>query len=227
MTLEQYMEGDYQGLYGEVVTEDTYKLRQLPWQPDLIFDVGANIGIFSRYARTLFPKALIIAVEPDPKNCEAFRRYTADENIILVERALGVGQIFHGLTARNGSGETYLSIGLGYPMELMRQSILGPAMERSTVVPINLFELVVPYWQPDMKTVIKIDCEGAENTIWHHDPSMSVLASVDYIAMEVHDYALTQEEKITVVNETNKALASLERTHRVTRDGVHMWAIKR
>ena len=46
--------------------DDEYGLRQLPFQPRTILDVGANFGLFSLLAAHYFPKAAIHAYEPEP-----------------------------------------------------------------------------------------------------------------------------------------------------------------
>jgi len=227
--LEDTLGGEYSGLYGEVVTEDTYRLRQLKFQPDLIFDIGANVGIFTRYARELFPKAKIVAVEPNPENCIHFRKFTQLSNIFLMEYALGSGGIvYHGTTARNGSGETYLSAGLGYPADSMEVAVeTQQGLEHARVPALTLAEIVEPHWARASRRLLKIDCEGAENTIWGDGASMDILRAADYVTMEVHDYALTGAEHPKVVAATLKALGSLEKTHNCQRDGVHFWATKK
>ena len=227
-TLEETLKGGFSGLYGEVVTQDSYRLKQIHFQPTLVFDIGANVGIFSRYARTLFPEAKIIAVEPNPSNCANFKKFTKDSNLTLLECALGKGDLFHGLTARNGSGETYLSAGLGYPLSDMNRAVLkDQGLEFSTVASFTLYELIMANWSTKDKTLIKIDCEGGENTIWEHAPSMSALRRMDYICMEIHFYALTGAEHPKVVEATHQALRSLEQTHDCELQGVHFWATKK
>ncbi len=103
------LNGGFPGLYGEVVTEDIYKIKELNFIPDVILDLGANIGIFSRYARELFPNALIISIEPHPDNIKAFKKYTNDENIILIEKGIGKGTLYKSKKAVNGAAEVYLS----------------------------------------------------------------------------------------------------------------------
>lgn len=227
-TLEESLNGKFCGLYGEVVEADTYHLKFLDFIPDLVYDVGANVGIFARYARSLFPDALIFSLEPDPLNAAVFRKFTHDPKIVLVEKALGVGQIFHGLTAANGSGETYLSAGLGYPEEgLLQEARIGKSLECSGVAPISLSRFILSQLRSGFKTVIKIDCEGAENCIWGDEDSMKALIQMDYIAIELHDYALTHSELPKVKSQTEDALARISETHRCKREGVHFWARKR
>lgn len=230
LKLEDTLNGGYSGLYGEVVTHDTYRLRTIPWQPEIIFDIGANIGIFARFARELFPKALIVSVEPDPENAAIYTKFTRDRHTCLVNRALGSGrQVYHGLTARNGSGETYLSSGLGYPDKAMENlALCNHSIELSNVSSVTLSDLLDTYpLNKGDKSILKCDCEGAENSIWEDEASMKALARMDYICMEVHFYALTGIELPEVVAKTSAALKSLERTHHCELDGVHFWATKK
>lgn len=226
--LEDSLNGGYGGLYGEVVTCDIYRLRQVRFQPDLVFDIGANVGVFSRFARTLFPKAKIVAVEPHPANCEVFRQYTPDPNTFLLECAMGRGNIYHTLTAVNGSGENYLSPGLGYPEGLLAGAVVqGKAMELSAVPSLTLQEIYRDHYQQGMKVLMKIDCEGAENILWEDPEAMGILRSVDYLCMELHDYAQTGEFLQEVKTVTAMALVSLAATHNCERQGVNFWATKR
>ncbi len=56
----------------------------------LIIDAGANNGLSAVWFSLAYPKALIIAVEPDPRNAELCRMNTAGrDNITVVEAAIG------------------------------------------------------------------------------------------------------------------------------------------
>jgi FkbM family methyltransferase len=224
--LEDTLGGQWAGLYGEVVTEDCYHLQRLRFVPGVIFDIGANVGTFTRYAHELFPSAYIIAVEPDPENAAHFRKFTPpDAKIELYEIALGNGgPLFHGLTARNGSGETYLSAGLGYPLKKMQKD---KSVVASSVKTLTLGEIIGFHWLEDQKTLIKIDCEGAENSIWEDSDSMNWLRRIDFIALEVHFYAQTHKEQVKVNKATLKALESLRATHDCDLEGVHFWATRK
>lgn len=216
--------GLYTGLHGEIVLGDAYRLNQLPHNfiPDVIFDVGANVGVFSRAARFRFPFAAIVALEPNPTSAQHFLEFfDGHSNVYLVEKALGVGQVFHA-RGQNLAMENYLTPCLGYgPMTE------GTQWERVAVPSISLVDFVRPCWVSGMKSFMKIDCEGGENSIWQEDASMHILSEMDYITMELHFFAWTGAEQKEVNDVSNAAIERLSQTHRVERDGVYLFAKKR
>jgi len=229
MKLEETLNGGYNGLYGEVVTYDIYRLKKIPFKPDIIFDFGANIGVFTRYARTLFPDALIVSVEPHPANVALFKHFTNDHNNILIEKAIGRGKMWHNLGAVNGSGESYVSSGLGFENDMMRN-----AADMSLGIEDTMIECVMPdtiiyqFWKPGMKAIWKCDIEGGENVIYGDKSSMEAISQMDYITMEVHWYALTGGLAYDEVKAaTLKAIDELKETHNTELDNVTFWALKK
>lgn len=223
--LEQTLKGGFNGLYAEVVTEDVYRLRTIDFTPDIIFDLGANVGVFTRYARTLFPDAIIISVEPNEENFAHLKKFTSDNNTIFINKAIGRGNIHHATTAANGSGECYFSEGLGYyPDQIMGAGNL----EKSFVQSIMPDELINIYLKPGMKSLLKLDIEGAENIIWQDTSSMKALMQMDYICAELHFYAhiggATHDEVLKV---THHALKSFESTHDCILEHIHFYATKK
>jgi hypothetical protein len=118
MTLTQ----EYESLRGEIVDSDIYHMRDVEdivsindpnfvhvkghkrpfyFEPNCIIDLGANIGLFSRYASELFPDALVVAVEPDKINIETFRSLTNNDKILLVEKAIGSGKVWKSNNSKN------------------------------------------------------------------------------------------------------------------------------
>jgi FkbM family methyltransferase len=217
------LNGNYPSLYGEVVTCDIYRLRTLDFVPDVVIDLGANVGAFTRFARELFPNALIVAVEPDKENFTHLLKFTPPSNIIFMNNAIGRGKVWRGLTAANGSGATYLSSGLGYPETEMG----GETMELSKVSTIMPNEILSEFASAGQKVLVKIDIEGNEHTIFTHELSMLALRKVDYLCMEVHFYALNGGLTEQVNEETMKALKSFEATHHIELDNVNFYARKK
>lgn len=223
MKIQDVWNGAAGGLIGEVVEWDIYKFKELDFIPDVCIDLGANIGVASRYVRELFPYCKIISVEPNKENCEIFRQFTNDENITLIEKAIGNGNVWHGLTASNGSGETYFTNGVGYPESEMSKN---HSMELSKVETISLSSLVETYVNPTDKLIIKLDIEGNEHVILFDEKEMNALRRADYIAGEIHFYAINGLYWQEVQDKTRVALKSLETTHDCELDNVNFWAKK-
>jgi FkbM family methyltransferase len=50
----------------EVLIDRVYGLDQVPFTPDVVLDLGANIGLFTLLAARRWPKAALVCVEPHP-----------------------------------------------------------------------------------------------------------------------------------------------------------------
>jgi FkbM family methyltransferase len=180
--------------------------------PDTILDLGGNVGCFSRYVRKLFPGATIIAVEPNPGNCEVFRQNT--QGVTLIEAAIGKGDVYH-LPGANGAMEVYLSIGLGYA---------SFDLPKSGVKSMMLTDLK-RYIKG--KTLLKLDIEGSETVIFNDPESVELMKTFDYICIELHYFASDGATMEDVINKTDEVLNSLSETHYTRRDGVYFYARKR
>lgn len=227
--IEDTLNGGYNGLYAEVVTEDTYKIKDLQFVPTIAFDLGSNVGVFTRYIHSMFPECFIVAVEPNEDNFNTAKKFTIpDEKILSINKAIGIGQTYHGLTAANGSGETYLSSGLGYPKEKMEYAVdnkLG--IEQSNIETVMPDELINKFVKEGDKFIVKMDIEGNEHVVFDHEPSMEALKKADYLCFEIHKYAIDGQEHENVGYQINKHLKSFRLTHDCWLDGVHFWATKK
>jgi len=240
MSLEESLgtNNEYNGLYGEVVDKDVYKVRDVAdivscndpkyvhekghsginFVPDVVIDLGANVGVFSRYARSLWPDALIIAVEPNPANIEVFKAYTDDERIILIQAAIGNGDIFHA-QGDNGTKQVYLSEGLGYT-----DKFLNEALKRVSIKGVMLTDLK-KYIHG--KVMMKLDIEGNETVIFNDPVSVEIMKTFDYIAIELHYYAQDGDRVMEVKNKTDRILNSFVNTHEVEINHMYAYLKKR
>ncbi len=226
--LENTLNGGYGGLYGEVVTCDSYRLKTIQFTPDVVFDFGGNVGVFSRFARSLWNNALIVAVEPNPDNCNNFRKFTTDSNLILFEKAIGAGELWHNMGAVNGAHESYVSSGLGFDSRSMSEGAANnQKIEKSLIETVMPDEIINQYLKEGQRSVLKMDIEGGENIVFAHKPSMDAIKKIDFIAMEIHFYALTGKSVQEVRDITMEALNSLSDTHTWELDNVYFWATKK
>ena len=222
--LEDTLNGGYGGLYGEVVTEDTYGLRKIKGPIDVIIDIGANVGCFTRFARELFPNAKIIAVEPDMENFIHLQKFTDSPNISFIRKALGYGHVSRVRGAPNGAHESYLTPGPGLP-----ERYLLATTEATPIEAVMLDELVNQYVLPGDRAIMKIDCEGAENLIWGHKPSMEALKKMDYIMLELH-YCVAVGDHAAIKDMCEKTVIGvmeLTKTHDCEYEHIYFNAIRK
>lgn len=222
--LEDTLGGKWSGLRGEVVDQDCYQIRELKFAPDLVFDLGANVGTFTRFALDLWPRCRVVAVEPDPENLAHFRKFTDLSRVELIPAAIGKGQIWKADGAANGSGEVYMSCGVGYPKAKVTKA---PNLHKSTVRAVSLADIAKDRMSRHLKTVLKIDIEGAEHSIFSDPRSMKYIWQMDYVAMELHRYAIDGSEQAEANELVQMAIDLLNDSHFVKVDGVHLWAWKR
>lgn len=129
----------------------------------VIIDAGANIGVFSLFAKKLAPQATIYSFEPSPKTFQ-FLKYNLEKNSIneieIYQQALG-----------NRIGKTSLMIGgsaleasnMIFDSEFLEKN--KDLFEKSKTISINTIDNFVR--ERDLKYVdfIKIDTEGYEKQI--------------------------------------------------------------
>ena len=210
--------------YGEIVTLDFYKLRSLDFQPTVIFDIGANLGLFTTFAHELFPYSWIVAIEPHPANFAFLYENTPKaDNIVRLNKALGSGQVLRYPDVQGTeesplvTGETYITAMPGYNLPKVGEHPMFPVDTEA----VMLDELYWDYVVPGQKTIVKIDCEGAENVLFAHEPSMAALRQAEFITMELHPYWATREygkwaegqQEETDEELASRVTAMLEDTH--------------
>lgn len=140
----------------------------------VIVDAGANIGAATRWFAQRFPKAEVIAIEPDPDNTRVLRRNIEDvPNARVIEAALGGEPGF--VSLKNDTDESWgvqtVRGDTGLPIVTIRQAM-------DAIPNASLFG-------------VKIDIEGFENDLFAGDTSWLDDARVVYI--EPHDWMLPGE----------------------------------
>ena len=143
--------------------------------------------------------------------------------MVFINKALAITRVFKQPGALNGAHESYFSNQLGFNQEYLNSNV----PEATQITSIMIDELMYKYGRA--KTIMKIDCEGAENIIWGHERSMTELKKVDYLVMELH-WAMAKYDHDTmkrVVKPTVTALLELSHTHHCTFEGDYFFAIKK
>lgn len=169
---------------------------------DIIYDVGASVGLFSIAAASKVPNGSVIAFEPDPETNQRLRA-----NIALNE--LGNVQVIDwAASASSGKAELYTDGAGGFAPTLRPQNREGAptgTVEIETrAIDDALFDRHLPL--PD---VLKVDIEGAEALCLRGCEKLldgALGSSPRSLFIEVHpqflpDYDSTEEEVRRLIRE--------------------------
>lgn len=144
---------------------------------DMVFDVGAHVGGVSAYLAARYPKACILAFEPQPDNHARLCRNIRENGLHTVHAlslALGTSSevLLCGDPRRNSGG--YSSY-----RESTAPTWMAGAMRLDDAFRVYAHDRGYPRLR-----LLKMDCEGAEYDILMRDED--VLDKVDFFAGEFH-----------------------------------------
>lgn len=200
---------------------DEYKLKSMGFVPDVIYDIGADVGSITMFAHQTFPDAKIVAVEPNPWSYPRLEKNASvSPNIISINAAVGTGPMWQ--TSGDWGPLHHQVLSEDAPSR-------GPGMVPATVPSITLAELHREHGGE--MYVVKLDCEGAEVGIVTHPESMRVIHESAYFAAELHYWGKTGEAMKGAVAILLQFEFDLAQTHTIYSYayGVcrHIWAKRR
>lgn len=192
-------------VWREVITDDLYQMERLAFRISrarTVVDLGANIGTWSFLFHYLNPQTKIYLVEPNPNNLIAlkanlshlFSPYDRPQeigffyqqhkpkrpNMTLIEAAicdgdsaelaLSFGGRLDGIASRVKGTRSYI-----------KDDVFEPSMPVHKVRCMKLNQIMKEY-NIDFIDILKLDCEGCEDTVLNED-----LSRVGFITGEYHD----------------------------------------
>jgi len=158
--------------------ESSYLIKSIVLNAgDVVFDIGAHVGVVSAYLAKRWPGIRIYALEPVPANYQRLVRN------LRANGCEGVGAINAGLSG-NGrflslQGNPSLNSG-GYSAFVQGSNGNGPRIRVRTVT----LEWLFAQFNIARCKLLKIDCEGAEYEVLAAKPEL--LGRVDYLVGEFH-----------------------------------------
>jgi FkbM family methyltransferase len=152
----------------EHVFGGAYEL-DVPREPRLIVDLGANAGYASVYFALRYPAVRVIAVEPVPENAELLRRNVA---------RLGNVDVVEGAAWPRPARLTLVDPGKGYWGMRVAEDPSGGI--RAVTIPELLDGAGM-----DGIDLLKVDIEGAEQQLFSENTDW--LARVGLLVLELHD----------------------------------------
>lgn len=137
----------------EIIVSGGYDalLRHPLDDPKLIVDLGANTGLVDRWLLERYPRARIIAVEPEPGNYACLRSNVKDCAVTTVPAAIGA--VERTIRLHTSSGEHGFTM-IGEPKAGSR------AIEVPVVTMVNILDTDEPI------DLLKVDIEGAEEELF-------------------------------------------------------------
>lgn len=182
-------------LINEVVAKDCYRIINLDLKNETptIVDIGANIGIFSYYAHTKYPKAKIYSFELMEDNYQKAKDRLSDiENIELYNKGvIGESKPCGVFTNENNPGghKVIFENSKDY-CNKDRFSNKHSHLEIDYIKFSDIFESLV-HRSIDL---LKLDCEGGEYDILFQCEKFNYFEGIKNIVMEIH--GRTSEEYI-------------------------------
>lgn len=157
--------------YRQIFMDGEYEIP-IPFEPKIILDLGANIGLFALRMQEKFQHCRIIAVEPEIGNFKQLQKNTHKlKNIKTYNKAIW-----------SHSGELFIemSTNLG---EWGASTTTSPSNQKIEAITINnLFELE----SIELIDVVKIDIEGAEEKVFENAEEW--ISKTRIIIIELHDW---------------------------------------
>lgn len=163
-------------------------------QPEVVLDIGGNIGVTSRYLAHRFPRARVHAFEPVPANLELLRQNTAgNSRIVAHPYALGPedGTITLGSPDSSGYNQG------GY------SAFAAASHARSISASVRSVRSALGEAAIERADVIKIDTEGAEFSILSAFPE-ALISGARWIYGELHSEGIAQRADFKVLDLLSK-----------------------
>jgi FkbM family methyltransferase len=173
----------------EPLIADVYNIRNC--NPDLIIDVGANVGAFSCLAAHLHPHATVLAFEPSPAHANLLEQNAKANhlpNIVLHREAV----------TKDGRDVIFSQLGAGGSSGLFFH-------EGGTSTKIGSTTLGSVDFSQSRFLFLKLDCEGAEGEVieWIC-ANLTKLPSHIMIACEYHHWCPIPRDQILRNLETHR-----------------------
>ncbi len=195
-----------QAMIRDSAASDEYHLRGLTFVPDVIYDIGANVGGVTLFAASLFPDAKIIAVEPEEENYQMLVEKTKHlPNVVSLKAALTTEEKVYRCPTSPGIGNWIFN------------SESSPTFVsdwvQCQVQSVTLDQLYGQYGGE--QCILKVDCESGELMLFKHLPSKMVTYKMAYLAGEFHLWGRTHDILKAMMRDFLWWLYQLSMTHDV------------
>jgi len=160
-------------VYGQIFSKREYEI-DFGFEPQTIVDCGANIGLSAVFFKNKFPRAKIIAVEPEPSNFAMLKLNTRPyENIVCLNN--GIWNRTAPLVIEDLGWDKW-----GFVVREAQQN------EKADIHAISLKNIMETHGLETID-VLKIDIEGSEKELFSSDYDFW-LSRTKVLFVELHDH---------------------------------------
>lgn len=153
-----YNQEEFEALWEEIFEKEDYRIDL--GKPDpYILDVGAHIGMATLYFKTLYPKARILAFEPNPNTVELLRSSIEANNlgdVAIVEAAVWEDE---------GKVPLYIDTVSGNPWTWGDSLIENLWGSKTPPAPIVVKSVRLSSYLDQPVDLLKLDIEGVEEEV--------------------------------------------------------------
>lgn len=176
----------------EQFCENVYQVKPSDLEDTkIVVDIGANIGAFSLYIKSICEDAIVHAFEPERENSLLLEMNLNDQHDCYI----------HGVGVSDYNGKALLTPKDG-DSHLVEEDFDGETQE---IPLISLKEVLEIAQSPDgFVDVLKIDVEGSEYDIIRGGHSEGILDRFRYIAVEFSDDIVGFGEIVTYLAHTHR-----------------------
>ena len=192
----------HQILVNEVIHGDCYKLKQfkLKDNPNII-DIGANIGVFSKYAAEIYPDSKIFSFELMQSNYEEAKERLSEFDYVLLTNKGVVGDstpygVFEHESNRGGHKIIYDDSN-----DYCNKNIFSAEFKKQDVNYIRFNEILDQIGEK--VDLLKLDCEGGEYDILFQCERLKLFNQIDTIVMEAHGRNMNQFKRLLSILKDN------------------------
>jgi FkbM family methyltransferase len=164
-------------IFPQIFLEREYDFP-LGFEPKVIIDAGANIGLSAIFFTNKYPKAKIISIEPEASNFLLLQENTENyNNIIPINKAISniSNQVLH--VVNNGYGNS------GFMTESIEKS--SNEDSKPLIETITIDEIMNKY-EYEFIDILKIDIEGYEKELFETNIE-NWIKNTRCIIIELHD----------------------------------------
>lgn len=157
------------GVFEQIFINEEYHFSN-DTEPDVIIDAGANIGLASIYFSINYPKAKIIAIEPESSNFILLQENVKKYPNVICEKA--------GLWHKN------TTLKISNPDKQKHSFKVEESSDCEAFKAVTIDELMKKHHAPYID-ILKIDIEGAEKELFSDYPDW--ISKIGMIVIELHD----------------------------------------